>query len=42
MNFSDYKDIFDFYQKTGMDRYTAYEFLKKQLEGVECNGVQFK
>ena len=35
--FSDYQDIYDFYQQTGMDRYQAYEFLKKELE-VKSNG----
>lgn len=37
MNFSEYKDIFDFYEKTGMNRYQAYEFLKEKLE-VNGNG----
>jgi len=32
MNFSKFKDIHEFYRITGMDRYEAFEFLKKQLE----------
>lgn len=32
--FSDYKDIQDFYKKTGMNREQAFDFLKRQLEGL--------
>jgi len=32
LNFSEYKNIFDFYQKTGMTREQTYIFLKQQLE----------
>lgn len=32
MNFTEYNDIYDFYQKTGMNRYQAYEFLKNELK----------
>ena len=31
MNFSDYKDIQDFYDKTGMNRKETFDFLLKEL-----------
>ena len=32
MDFTQYKDIHDFYQKTGMTPIQAYEFLKEEVE----------
>jgi hypothetical protein len=32
MNFKDFKDIKDFYAKTGMTREEAFIYLKRQLE----------
>lgn len=32
MNFSDYKDIFDFYRKTQMTREQAFNFLLNELK----------
>jgi len=37
LKYSEYKDIYDFYQKTGMTREEAYEFLKKELKGEKEN-----
>ena len=40
MKFSEFKDIYHFYHVTGMDRLTAFEFLKKQLERCGVDGSQ--
>ena len=32
IDFTRFKNIEAFYQETGMDRYQAFEFLKKQFE----------
>jgi len=31
MNFSEFKDIYDFYRKTGMTSIQTFEFLKNEL-----------
>lgn len=35
MNYKEYRDIHDFYQKTGMNREQAFEFLLSELKKQE-------
>ena len=38
MNYSDYKDIYEFYAKTGMNREQAYDFLLNELKKLKGEG----